>query len=255
MAALLLIDFSKAFDMVDHGILLSKLEHYGVRGLNLDWFESYLCDRQQYVHVNGHNSEKSILKYGVPQGSILGPLLFILYINDFPFISSALRFILYADDANIIITGYTYTEIQTKLDIFLTELLSWVNNNGLKLNIKKTKYMIFSNKAKQELNIKLNGIKIERTSSEKFLGVILDDKISWTVHKSALASKISRNAGILYKLKGLVPETVLRTLYNSFIQSHLNYCSSVWGLGSKNSIEKLFMAIPFREVENEEISK
>ena len=167
IAALLLIDFSKAFDMVDHDILLSKLEHYGIRGLSLEWFKSYLIDRQQYVHVNGHNSAKSTLKYGVPQGSILGPLLFIVYINDLPHISSIVKFILYADDANIILTGYTYTEIQNKIEILLTELLSWVNNNGLKLNIEKNKYMIFSNKKKQDLDIKLNGIKIERSSSEK----------------------------------------------------------------------------------------
>ena len=106
ISLLLLIDFSKAFDMVDHSILLKKLDHYGIRGVALKWMESYLCNRQQFVTVNGSDSTMESIRYGVPQGSILGPLLFIIYINDIPEIAKFAQFILYADDANIINCKY-----------------------------------------------------------------------------------------------------------------------------------------------------
>ena len=223
-------------------MLLSKLEHYGVRGIVLDWFRSYLTGRSQYVHIKNSNSNKLHLLHGVPQGSILGPLLFIIYINDLPGIGSIAKFILYADDANIIIKADSFEEIQSKLEILLEKLQSWVYSNGLKLNIKKTKYMIFANRHKIDIDVKLNGIPIERSNCERFLGVLVDDSLSWSDHIKSLASKISRNSGIVYKLKGIVPESVLKTLYNSFIQSNLNYCSSVWGLRSKNLVEPLFRA-------------
>ena len=178
IAALLLIDFSKAFDMVDHSILLNKLEHYGIRGLNLNWFRTYLTNISQFVHINNSNSEKHILRYGVPQGSILGPLLFILYINDLPNISSIAKFILYADDANLIIIADSFAEIQKKLELLLEQLHTWVKENGLKLNLKKTKYMIFTNKPKIEIEVKLNGVPIEKSSCERFLGVLVDDSLS-----------------------------------------------------------------------------
>ena len=107
ISLLLLIDFSKAFDMVDHEILLKKLENYGIRGIALDWLKSYLSDRKQFVSVNGTDSTEKLIRYGVPQGSVLGPLLFIIYINDIPNIAKLAKFILYADDANILISANT----------------------------------------------------------------------------------------------------------------------------------------------------
>jgi len=242
VAVLLLIDFSKAFDMVDHGILLSKLEHYGVRSNILSWFKSYLTDRRQYVYVNGTASSTEYLLHGVPQGSILGPLLFIIYINDIPQISNFAHFILYADDANIIITGANLHEIEDKIKLLIASLLHWIHTNGLKLNIKKTKYLIFSNKAKHDINITISGTKIERRTSERFLGIMMDENLNWNTHRLALATKISRNAGILYKLRGSIPLNILQTLYFSFVQSHLCFCPAVWGLGSVNSLSKIFSA-------------
>ena len=244
IAVLLLIDFSKAFDMVDHNILLNKLDHYGIRGNFLAWFKTYLIGREQYVHVNGTGSEKSVLNYSVPQGSILGPLLFILYINDLPGISSIANFIFFADDANIIITGNTYAEVQDNINNILNDIDKWVNLNGLKLNIKKTKFMVFSNRRDDSsgISIHLRGAAVERVKTERFLGVIIDTGLSWKTHITKLASKISMNAGIIFKLKGIVPAKVLKSLYNSFIQSHLNYCSNVWGHGSQASINVIFTA-------------
>ena len=244
IALLLLIDFSKAFDMVDHGILLNKLEHYGIRGHHLSWFRTYLKNRQQYVHINQHNSEQLTLKYSVPQGSILGPLLFIIYINDLPLVSKLAIYVFYADDANIIITADNITELAHKVNIVLHLINGWVSFNGLKLNLAKTKYMIFTNrhKIKKDLDLTLNGTKIEYTERERFLGVIVDSNMSWSAHINLLSAKISRNAGIIYSLKGIVPQSILKNLYDSFVQSHLNYCTSVWGLGSKSSLQPLFIA-------------
>ena len=123
--------------MVDHSILLDKLEHYGIRGLALDWLKSYLSDRKQFVSINGVNSTPKIMTFGVPQGSILGPLLFLIYINDIPEIARFAKFILYADDANIILTADTIEEIQNQLTELIEFLIKWVFSNGLALNLKK----------------------------------------------------------------------------------------------------------------------
>lgn len=243
IALLLLIDFSKAFDMVNHDILLQKLNHYGIRGIANDWFRSYLENREQYVSVGGQNSNKQKLKYSVPQGSILGPLLFIIYINDMPNINKLAKFILYADDANIIITGNTLAEISSIFAELSSALTNWVSHNELLLNAKKTNYMIFTRKRNLAYNTlipKINGISIERKSVAKFLGVLVDDKLSWSQHIAAIKAKMSRYIGILYKLKKVLPLKARILTFNSLVQSHINYCSLVWGCTTKNKIDSIF---------------
>ena len=129
--------------MVDHNILLSKLDHYGIRGAAHTWIKSYLSNRKQYVSLNNKSSQTVSMLYGVPQGSILGPLLFIIYINDIVNISKICMFVLYADDANILITGNNISEINETFNTLSKNLETWVNINGLALNLKKTNYMIF----------------------------------------------------------------------------------------------------------------
>ena len=245
IALLLLIDFSKAFDMVDHTILLNKLHHYGIRGIAHDWIKSYLKNRVQYVHIKGKNSSKNCLEYGVPQGSILGPLLFVIYINDIPEIQRFAKFILYADDANIILTGKNMQEIEEKFCRLSSALVQWVSCNGLSLNIKKTNYMIFSHKNRNtEYNFqpKINNIPIEEKNSARFLGIIIDNNLNWTQHIRAITTKMSRYLGIMYKLKRILPQAARLAIFHSFVQSHLNYCSLIWGFSAKSNIELLFRA-------------
>ena len=242
---LLLIDFSKAFDMVNHDILLEKLHHYVIRGIANKWFSSYLADREQYVSVGNKNSSTSKLKYGIPQGSILGPLLFIIYINDLPNINKIVKFILYADDANIILTGDTISEINSKFSELSDALVSWVSSNELSLNIKKINYMIFTRKRNLNLDNfspKIVNLHIERKLVARFLGVLIDEKLSWSQHIAAIKSKMSRYIGILYKLKNTLPLRPHILIFNSLIQSHINCCSVVWGSSMKNKIEALFTA-------------
>ena len=228
--------------MVDHEILLNKLYFYGVRGLAHDWLRSYLFDRSQYVSINGKKSSTRKLEFGVPQGSILGPLLFVIYINDMPNINKSIHFILYADDANIIVTGKTLQIIQKQIQKFIPHLLNWINTNALKLNIDKTKYMIFSNTSKYDINIEINDTKIKRVTQDKFLGVLIDEKLTWAAHRLAVAKKVSSYCGVLFRARHVLELTSLKTLYYSFIQSHLVYCCNVWGAGTKRSINHIFLA-------------
>ena len=241
VSLLLLIDFSKAFDMVEHSILLKKLDYYGIRGTALKWFESYLCNREQFVTVNGVDSTKMGIKYGVPQGSILGPLLFVIYINDLPNICHLAKFILYADDANIIVSGQSMHEIEQQLAELIPALTKWVGSNGLKLNLKKTSYMIFSKRKIDNVgDIYISNTKIERKSECRFLGVIIDDKLCWAKHINAVKAKMSRYVGIMYRIKSLLPVKARLQIFHSFVQSHLNFCPLVWGFAAKNHIESLF---------------
>jgi len=239
---LLLIDFSKAFDVISHDILLDKLNYYGIRGLALKWFKSYLCSRKQFVSIEDSQSTVQEIKHGVPQGSILGPLLFIIYINDMPKISTHLKFVLYADDANILITGQNVEEVVQKVNKLSPLLLNWVDNNGLALNLKKTCYMLFTSTRNRSPNIdiQLAGTNIERKTDARFLGVIVDDKLTWSSHIAAIKTKMMRYVGIMYKIKRHLPIKVMLQIFQSFVQSHLNYCSLIWGFAAKSHIDSLF---------------
>ena len=242
VSLLLLIDFSKAFDLVEHDILFNKLEHYGIRGPALKWLKSCLSNRKQFVSINGSESSMQIMEHGVPQGSILGPLLFIIYINDIPEIAQFAKFILYADDANIILTADTIEQINEQLEILSKNLLKWVTSNGLVLNLKKTKYMIFTQTRYTELPrpLIISDTFIEQKHESRFLGVIMDDKLKWSQHITSVQSKMSRYVGFMYKIKKYLPLNARIQIFHSFVQSHVHYCSLVWGFSSKSYIETLF---------------
>ena len=181
------------------------------------------------------------MQYGVPQGSILGPLLFVIYINDIPEIAQYAKFILYADDANIILTADTIEEINNKLKTLTNILLEWVNSNGLALNLKKTKYMIFSKSRNIELPepFVISETLIEHKHEARFLGVIMDDSLTWSKHVNAVQTKMSRYIDIMYKIKKFLPLQARLQIYHSFVQSYINYCSLVWGFSNKSNLDKL----------------
>ena len=166
------LDLKKAFDTVDHTILLRKLEQYGIRGKTLRWFESYLSNRTQYVEYNNSKSDTKIITYGVPQGSILGPLLFIIYMNDFSMSSDLLFSILFADDTSVFIEGTNFTNISQILNTELENVNIWLKANKLTVNIKKTHYMMFHQtriKLNTSFKILINNNIIYHTNNTKFL--------------------------------------------------------------------------------------
>ena len=227
------LDLSKAFDTVNHDILLQKLNHYGIRGIAYTWIKSYLNSRVQFVHYNGVNSENLPVTCGVPQGSILGPLLFLLYVNDIVNVSASLMPILFADDTNVFISGHNIHEMCTLLNTELQKIVLWLNSNKLSLNVSKTHYMLFSPhkkcKMKKSTNIVLNGQQITETANTKFLGVMLDNKLKWSVHINTIRIKMSKGIGIICKARTVVNASTLVSLYYSFIYPYLSYCIDVWG--------------------------
>ena len=211
---------------------MNKLYHYGIRGIAFNWFSSYLSDRQQYVQYNGVNSSRRCIKCGVPQGSVLGPLLFLVYINDMCNVSKILDLIRFADDTNVFFSHKNVDVIQKTLNDELPKLSDWCNANKLSVNLKKSKFMIFRPRQKrQTLDIKLeiNHCAIERVKETLFWGVILDETFSWKPHIANVARKISKSIGVNYKASFCLPTSSLLTLYYSLVYLYLVYCVSVWG--------------------------
>lgn len=238
------LDLSKAFDTLNHTILLDKLKYYGLDVTSLNWFHSYLCDRYQYTEFNNISSDVIGLTTGVPQGSILGPLLFIIYMNDLHAATHNFSAILYADDTSLIspmcsfsssnsLNPTNLTEVTDHINYELHLVHEWLVINKLSVNVNKTKFMIFHHPQRKIdaliPSLKLDSEQIEYVSEFNFLGITLDEHLSWKPHVQRVANKTSRNIGILRRLKNIIPTTVLRTIYNTLILPHFHYGILSWG--------------------------
>jgi len=239
-------DLAKAFDTVSHDILLKKLSTYGIRGTQLAWFSSYLHNRLQCVSCNGSLSNMRKVKYGVPQGSNLGPLLFLLYINDLPNISPVLSFILFADDTNVFYSHRSYHTLIQIVNAELKSIAEWFAANKLSLNLEKTAFILFRSHRKMSppdssLRLSINGTPISQVNSTKFLGVFVDQHMKWNDHIKSISAKIAKNVGILYRASYLLPPSVRTQLYYSLVYPYLAYCNMVWASTYDSRLHKLVL--------------
>ena len=238
------IDFSKCFDTLNRSILLKKLERYGIRGIPLNLFKSYLSDRYQCVKINNVTSNFQLIDTGVPQGSVLGPILYLIYVNEIPNISNQFSTCLFADDTTLIFKHANKYDLFKSCDYGVNLFYSWCCSNRLSINISKTKCMLFSNTLTQFdiADIYMNHIKIEYTSSTRFLGVIMDDKLKFNIHINEINKKISKNIGVIYRLKQYAPISTLVAVYRSIIECYLNYCNLIFGNSFQTHISSLIIS-------------
>ena len=234
------IDLKKAFDTIDHTILLQKLNHYGICGIVNQWASSYLTQRKQYAQNKGTKSSLERILCGVPQGSIHGPTLFNLYLNDICNVSTIWEFTLFADDTNIISSHDSTTSLCSTLHAELRKLNAWLNLNKLSLNLQKTNYINFSTN-NSDSTIQINGSNIEKVNSTKYLGVYIDHHLNWKDHIAYICSKLSKSTAVIHKTSHVLDTKTLTLLYNAIIVSYLNYCVEVWGNTHKTNRHSLYI--------------
>ena len=242
-----LLDFSAAFDLIDHNLLLLKLKCYNFSDNAINWIKSYLSGRTSTVYINGAFSNPIEMTCGVPQGSCLGPLLFSLFVNDLPTVLTTADITLYADDSTPFQSGHNARLISDKLQLDLSKVELWVAKNRLVLNADKTNSILIGSRQKiksaPSLNLSIKDKIIEQLPCVKLLGVQVDENLSWKQHCEDLLKDCSKALGLLFKFSRYIPSKVLKIIAEALILSKLNYCCTVWGSAqnqeSINNLQKL----------------
>ena len=238
--AVVFLDLKKAFDTVDHDILLSKMNLYGIQGIALDWFRSYLTNRAQRCLVNGSLSRICSLKCGVPQGTILGPLLFLIYINDLPNCLTSCQPRMYAqNDTHITYADVDVNSIQLNLNHDLGNLNKWLISNKLTLNTAKTEFMLIGSKQKLSTLSSQPELSTDNVPTEKPLGIFVDENLRLQTHIDKLTNKITSGIGAIKRIRDFVPTPTLHCIYNALVQCLFDYCNIVWGNCGKTLFDRL----------------
>lgn len=232
------IDLQKAFDTIDHAILITKLKFYGIDSKSLGWFSSYLSHRSQQCSINGALSSPCEVSHGIPQGSNLGPLLFLIYINDLPNCLSVATPRMFADDTSISVASESTSELESTLNLELEKIHDWLTANRLSLNVTKTEVMVMASRQKLtahgdlSINVHINNQNIKQVENAKTLGVTIDKNLNWSAHIQELVKKVSSAISILKRSRPYITKQTAIQVYDALILPHLDYCSEVWdGLG------------------------
>ena len=229
------LDFQKAFDTVNHKILLSKLEYYGIRGIPHDLIKYYLTNRKHYTHINGVDSNTLTSAHVVPQGSVLGQLLFLIYINDMSKVIQHSEMHHFADDTNLLYSSNSMKKINRYINHGLKLIIHWLRVNRISLNFDKTEIVIFRPKGKditKRLNFRISGQQISISKQVKYLDLMLDESLAWLSHISMLKTKVRTANGLLAKLRHYTSSKLLATIYNALFESHMR-CLSNLGTNQK----------------------
>ena len=246
VTAAVFIDFSKAFDCVNHGILLKKLTNLGFTEETIRWYKSYLSDRKQSTIANGILSDYQHVTCGVPQGSILGPPLFILFEDDMIEVIKHSRTSQYADDTVVYLSGNNELELSNKLNEDLSKLSKWWRQNKLTVNCKKTKYMVMGSRPRtskcEDLNLKIEENKLERVNTYKYLGVTLDQGLSFDAHLIALNATVRHKVFLLRTVRPFLTTFAALQIYRTMILPILEYGCSLYDSAAKKLTDKLQVA-------------
>ena len=243
LTGVMFLDLKKAFDTVDIPLMLCRLEALGIKNTELLWFQNYLTDRKQKVSINGQVSDPLPINYGVPQGSVLGPLLFIVYINDLQHQIKHSKITLYADDTAIFFAAKDIKIIQKRLQEDLSLAHSWLGLSKLTLNTSKTKCMVFGSRQRlshgNELKISIDNKQLEQVDSFKYLGVWFDSTLTWSTHVSNACSKISQRLGVIGRIRSCLPQETAKMLVQAMILPVFDYGDVVWSSCSNTLLDRL----------------
>ena len=243
--AVLFLDLQKAFDTVSHDILLKKLYHYGVRGKAYSLLCSYLSGRKQFTKIGNFFSDLASIIWGVPQGSVLGPLLFLIFINDLPN-ASALFSWLFADDTALALSSRNFADLELRFNNEVNKVQDWLLANGLSVHyVDKTKYMLIKGSglckirtgSDSSFKLFMGGHEIEKTDNYKYLGIYFDDKLSWKFQINKMCSKLSSVCGVISKVRHYLDRKSLMLIYHSLFESRLRY--GLLAFGTSSDISKL----------------